>query len=158
MFHDQHLARLSDLCKRHYVDQPHLMRALFQRKIRGGDMTETRTKNPKFVAVGLRIGKKRRDKGLSQVQLALELGVSLGLVGQYEVGTTGPTIKRLEALAMVLGTTVEWLLTGNDPDELIRAQTVREKEGLSLIRKLPADKQDSALAMLRGLASDNTEP
>lgn len=47
---------------------------------------------------------------------------------------------------------MDWLLTGNEPEEQRRAQTIVEAEALALIRGMAPDKQASAMAMLRGLA------
>ncbi len=80
------------------------------------------------------------------------IGVTKGAVGQYEIGFTSPRQHRLERLADVLNVTIEWLLTGDDPDEKVRAQTVNEQAALRLIRALPVEKQTAALAMLQGLA------
>lgn len=85
------------------------------------------------------------------------LGVTKGAVGQYEIGLATPRPKRFERLAEVLGVTVEWLLTGNEPEQKVRAQTVNELAALELLRAIPHDKQGSALAMLQGLAGAMTK-
>lgn len=113
---------------------------------------------PKAIEIGARIAAARHRKGLSQRQLSQLIGVTLGAVGQYETGATIPRPERFEAIARVCEVKAEWLLTGDDPDELRRAQTENEQEALRLIRKMPFDKQESALAMLAGLAASAPEP
>lgn len=94
---------------------------------------------------------------LSQQQLATMLGVSKGAVGQYEVGLATPRPKRFERIAEVLGVTVEWLLTGNEAEEKVRAQTTNELVALELLRAIPHDRQAAAIAMLQGLAATITK-
>ena len=52
----------------------------------------------------------RKQRGLTQVQLADKVGVTQSLIGQYERGLKRPAIDRLQALAAALGITVPWLL------------------------------------------------
>jgi transcriptional regulator with XRE-family HTH domain len=113
--------------------------------------------SPKAILIGRRIATKRELTGLSQQQLADMLGVSKGAVGQYEVGLTTPRPKRFERIAEVLGVTVEWLLTGNDAEEKVRAQTTNEMAALELLRAIPHEKQAAAIAMLQGLAATVTK-
>lgn len=54
---------------------------------------------------------------------------------------------------MALGTTTTWLLTGNEPDELARAQTKNELELLTLLREVPMDQHAILLAALKGMAA-----
>lgn len=110
-------------------------------------------RNPKAIAVGRRIAIAREQKGYSQVTLAAMVGVTDGAIAQYETGRNLPKLSRLERIAVALDVSPEWLLTGNEPDELVRAQTKTEAEMLRLIRALPAEQQDLALAMLEGLAA-----
>lgn len=111
----------------------------------------------KALALGKRIGDARRRLELSQDVIARQLGVSKGAVGQYEIGYTSPRLPKLHKLAEILGVTVEWLLTGDDPDEKVKAQTVAEQEALQLMRAIPAEQQDAALAMLKALGMVRTK-
>lgn len=107
---------------------------------------------PKALAVGKRIAEARNKVGLSQAALAGKVGVTLGAIGQYEIGRNLPRLKRLEAIAEVLGVTTGWLLTGDEPDEQVRAQTANEAEALRIVRDLPEDQQETALAVLKAMA------
>lgn len=59
-----------------------------------------------------RIAALRRQKGLSQAQLAKQLGVSPSAVGMYEQGRREPSADTLVALSEVFGVSVDFLLTG----------------------------------------------
>lgn len=111
----------------------------------------------KALALGKRIGDARRRLELSQDVIARQLDVSKGAVGQYDIGYTSPRLPKLHKLAEILGVTVEWLLTGDDPDEKVKAQTVAEQEALQLMRAIPAEQQDAALAMLKALGMVRTK-
>lgn len=116
------------------------------------DMTKNRTPpTPKAIALGRRIALARAKIDMSQDTLARLVGVSKGAIGQYEIGLSTPRAPKFERLAGALGVTVEWLLTGDEPDEKARAQTQNELAALQLIRALPVDQQAAALAMLQGL-------
>lgn len=106
----------------------------------------------KAIALGHRIACAREQKGYTQPELAAMIAVSAGAVGQYEVGITAPRLKNLEKIALALEVSLEWLLTGDDPDELVRAQTVHEKLVLSSMRTIPADQQATAVAILDAFA------
>lgn len=109
--------------------------------------------NPRALAIGRRIEAARNKSSLSQQQLAKLVGVSRGAVGQYEIGYTSPRYAVLEAIASVTNVSVEWLLTGDEPDELVKAQTQLEVEALRLLRALGASDQQATLAMMSSLAA-----
>lgn len=67
------------------------------------------------MTVGERIGALRTEKGLSQGQLADELGVSRQAVSKWENDKTSPDTRNLIQIAEVLDTEVEYLATGIHP-------------------------------------------
>ncbi len=109
--------------------------------------------SPKALAIGHRMKLARENAGVSQPRLANLVGVTKGAVGQYETGRAIPRPERLEAIAAVLNVSVEWLLTGDEPDELVKAQTSAELELLRLLRTIPANEHDTALAVLAAMAA-----
>jgi transcriptional regulator with XRE-family HTH domain len=112
-----------------------------------------RQKDPRTEAVGLRIREARDKKGLSQHALALHLGITAGAVGQWELGYALPTMHHFDELPAILDVSREWLLTGKDASEAIKAQTKSEETILRLSRSLSGDQQATLIAMLHGLAS-----
>jgi len=113
--------------------------------------------DPRAVIIGQRIRTKRELLGFTTEELGAMIGVTRNAVTQYETGRATPKPKRFEALAVALGTTTTWLLTGNEPDELARAQTKNELEILQMLRTLPLDRQQIVLDMLRGLADSKSK-
>jgi transcriptional regulator with XRE-family HTH domain len=114
--------------------------------------------NAKAIQIGRRIATAREKLRMSQDEMARMLKVSKGAVGQWEIAYTLPRPARMKRLADVLGVSMEWLLTGDEPEEKVRAQTVTELAVLQIVRSLPPEKQAAALAMLRGLAATVTTP
>lgn len=109
-------------------------------------------RDPKKVAFGKRVRTLREQKGFTQAELASMVGVTENAITQYESGRASPRPYRIEALAQMLGVTATFLLTGNEPDQLVRAQTSPELEALEIIRDIPLEQQPAALAALRGIA------
>lgn len=61
------------------------------------------------------ISTKRKEKGLTQIQLAEILNVSNRTVSKWENGDGFPDVTLLPAIAEALGITIDELLTGNAP-------------------------------------------
>lgn len=67
------------------------------------------------MTVGERIISLRKNKGISQVQLANELGISRQAVSRWENDQNVPDMRNFIQLAEILDTEVEYLTTGNHP-------------------------------------------
>ncbi|RCL04682.1 hypothetical protein BJI49_12635 [Acetobacter pasteurianus] len=106
---------------------------------------------PKAIAMGRRMRTQRELLGFTQAKLASIIGVSENAITQYESGRSSPRRERLAALAQALGKSIGWLLTGNEPEEEVKAQTVAEKDILKAVRDLPPEQQDFILKMVQGL-------
>lgn len=106
---------------------------------------------PKAIAMGARIRTQREHLGFTQAKLALMIGVSENAITQYETGRSSPRRERVGALAAALGKSIGWLLTGDEPEEEVKAQTNAERNVLSAMRELPPDQQDFIVKMIQGL-------
>src|SRR5271169_4143623 len=81
--------------------------------------------------IGTRIRATRRDRGLTQDDLADQVGVSRSAVAQWETGRTGQVTGNLSRIADALGVNVEYLMYGDDK----RASgEVRQGDELALVR------------------------
>ncbi len=116
------------------------------------DMKTTSRITDRNLVIGRRIAAARRNSGLSQSALATMLSLSPGAVTQWETGRAMPTPEKFQHLAEALGVEASWLLTGDEPDEIRRAQTVNEAEALRLIRQMMPGEQSRALQVLEALA------
>ena len=87
-------------------------------------------------SIGNRISKYRKEKGLTQEELANHMGVSPQAVSKWENDQTCPDISALPKLAQLFGVTVDELLSG--------------KEELPAVRVLPpAERKDPKDMLLR---------
>ena len=68
----------------------------------------------------------RKEKGLTQPQLAEKIGVHVAQVRRYEAGTSQPTLDVIRAIAVALGISADELLFAKDergPDASLKLQT-----------------------------------
>ena len=77
----------------------------------------------KMEKVGNFIRKKRKDKNLTQKELAKELGVSDKAISKWERGICCPDISLLKELSSILGVSVNELLSGEDIEKLEKEKT-----------------------------------
>lgn len=61
-----------------------------------------------------RLYQMRRERGLSQEDLANKVGVSRQAVQKWESGTSQPTLEKLTALARYFDVTLDWLVNGEE--------------------------------------------
>jgi transcriptional regulator with XRE-family HTH domain len=66
------------------------------------------------IDIGTRIKALRREKGISQDDLAQRVGVSRSAVAQWETGRTGQVTGNLSRIAGALDASVEFLVYGDD--------------------------------------------
>src|SRR5260370_23393577 len=92
--------------------------------------------------IGTRIRTVRRERGLTQDELADQVGVSRSAVAQWETGRTGQVTGNLSRIAGVLEVNVEYLMHGDDKHAV---GEVRQGDELALLRlyreRDPADRQ-----------------
>ena len=101
--------------------------------------------------IGERITALRKEKNISQTELASRLGVSRQAVSKWEQGSSSPDTNKLIQLAELFDTEVEYLATGIHPEpksvvlnvvetvERVQVQ-VQEKVVVRHIRRKPVKK------------------
>lgn len=105
--------------------------------------------------LGPRIAALRREAGLSQAELAQQLGVSPSAVGMYEQGRREPSMDMLVQLARIFQVSTDFLLTGSatsvpETDRLNRAMSdilCMVDARLDQRGKRPFSKQELAVLM-----------
>lgn len=80
---------------------------------------------------GLRMRQLRQDRGLSQVALAQRLGVSKETVYRYESNIQTPSLERVKQLAVILRTSVDYLL-GLDDAYTVRLPNMTDEQRTTL--------------------------
>jgi len=94
--------------------------------------------------IGKRIAALRRDKGLTQEELAQQLGVSGQAVSKWENDQTCPDISLLPQLAQLLGVTVDELLSG-------------KQENAPLVQVLPQEQRKELKDMMLRIVVDSAQ-
>lgn len=93
--------------------------------------------------IGSRIAKFRKLKGLTQEELANQLGVSSQAVSKWENDASCPDISLLPQLCRVLGVTTDELLTGkNDEVKLVPVEQRKSLDELTLRVKVDSAQGD----------------
>ena len=80
--------------------------------------------------VGERIRTRREELGLTQAQLADELGVTHQHVSEIESGASAPSLDLLVRVARRLGDSTDFLLTGENPLVMDAEGGIRADAGL----------------------------
>lgn len=67
--------------------------------------------------IGIRIRKLRRERDLTQAELAARLGINKQNVSRYESGRVEPRRNMLDKFATALGVSLDELLGSSEPEE-----------------------------------------
>ena len=95
------------------------------------------------MTIGKRIAHLRKEKGLTQEELAQHMGISPQAVSKWENDQTCPDISALPKLARLFGVTVDELLEG--------------KEALPAVRVLPPEQRKDIKDMLLRITVDSAQ-
>ena len=71
--------------------------------------------------IGPRIAALRRERGMSQAELAADIQVSPSALGMYEQGRREPAMETVVAMAKIYGVTTDYLLTGKPAGPEVQA-------------------------------------
>jgi hypothetical protein len=103
-------------------------------------------------AIGTRIRALRREKGITQDELADSVGVSRSAVAQWETGRAGQITGNLSRIADVLEINVEYLMYGDDKQAPGEARQGDEMAILRLYRECAPEDRAILLQTARRLA------
>jgi len=84
--------------------------------------------------LGKRIQQLRKEKGLSQTELAGQIGVSYAQLSRYEIKDAQPPAEVLNKMADALDTSVDFLINGNTTEKA--QSTLRDAELLKQFREI----------------------
>ena len=95
------------------------------------------------MTIGKRIAALRKEKGLTQEELATHMGVSPQAVSKWENDQTCPDISALPKLARLLGVTVHELLEGKEETPAVRVLPPAERKDLKdMMLRVTVDSAD----------------
>lgn len=95
-------------------------------------------------SIGTRIKQRRKELGLTQVQIKQETGISSGNMSEIENGNKLPSTPALISLSAILDCSIDWMLKGEIPKrENVFLSEERELKLLEGFRELSeADKEE----------------
>lgn len=100
-----------------------------------------------YEALGARIAEARKAKGMTQVELAEELGVAQQTLAHYEVGRVRVPASLLPQIARALAVTVEELIGEQSPPSK-RGPVPRLLQQIERIQRLPKSRQRFVMEMI----------
>jgi transcriptional regulator with XRE-family HTH domain len=112
--------------------------------------TMTQDEKAFFKALGTRIAARRKDSGITQVQLAETMSVSQQTVASWEVGRRGVPVSVLPALARALSVSVETLI-GEKSTPAKRGPAPQLQQKIERLSRLSPAKQRVVMEMLDGV-------
>ncbi|MCH2197108.1 helix-turn-helix transcriptional regulator [Kordia sp.] len=101
---------------------------------------------------GKRLRDCRKEKGLSQNEVAKLLNTNHSVIGKYERDDVNPSIDAVKRLAELLDTTVAYLVGEADTDELFKDADMLRR--LKDINQLPIQDKNAILYNLDALIRD----
>lgn len=110
--------------------------------------------------LGERIISLRKERSISQTELARRLNVSRQAVSKWEQGTSSPDTAKLIQLAEILETEVEYLATGIRPEpksvvlnvvETVEKEKVVVREVIRHVKRRPVKKNPIDYGLVGGL-------
>ncbi len=101
-----------------------------------------------FMELGSRLAQRRKEAGLTQVQLAEALGISQQMVASYEVGRRRIPVSMLPVLAQALKVQIDALLGGTAKAPSRRGPASQLQRSIERISELPRPKQRFVIEML----------
>ena len=104
--------------------------------------------------IGRRVRAARQDRGLTQNELASQVGVSRSAVAQWETGRAGQVTGNLSRIASVLEVNVEYLMYGDDKRAVGEVRQGDELALLRLYRECQPEDRQMLLRTARRLARD----
>ncbi|RMH87484.1 XRE family transcriptional regulator [Lysobacter pythonis] len=113
-----------------------------------------------FIALGQRIAQQRKACGITQVQLAEQLGVSQQAMNSFEKGRRRVPVSLLPVIAQALDTTLDALVADNAPPAMKSAPKKRGpqkkiRQQLEQIEALPVAKQRVVSQMIDAMLQAN---
>jgi transcriptional regulator with XRE-family HTH domain len=98
-------------------------------------------------AVGVRLRTFRKQRHWTQKELAAKLDVGFSMLNKYEGGWTAPSLDKLVDLANIFETSVDFLLTGKEPDSR-PLQNRQLLERFRVLETLDVEDQDTVINLV----------
>ena len=101
-----------------------------------------------MIGIGKRIQTRRKELGLSQINIYEQCDITSGALSKIENGKTTPSIVVFYKLSQVLECDMNWLATGTSSRMQNSNICILEENLLNGFRELPADEQEELVGLL----------
>jgi len=98
-----------------------------------------------------KITKLKKQKKMSQIELAKITGISRDAISKYERGDVTPSVDYAKKIADALGVTIDYLVNDNDDEEILDNETVKR---IKEIQQLPEIEKNKILSVVDALIRD----
>lgn len=107
-----------------------------------------------------RIRELRIEKGITQIKLSTDLGVTQETISAYETGKNLPSTANLLKLSRIFSASVDYILMQSPIRTPIDTSTMvnDERRLLTYYRMLSTIQKEKALSYLQGLCDNNNTP
>ena len=100
---------------------------------------------------GEKITKLKKDRKISQIELANTTGISRDAISKYERGDVSPSVEYAKRIANALGVSLDYLVSDNEQEDDLDPEAVkRVKE----IQTLPDSEKDKIFSVIDALIRD----
>jgi transcriptional regulator with XRE-family HTH domain len=93
----------------------------------------------------------RKQKNISQVELAEKTSISRDGISKYERGDIIPSVEYAKRIADVLGVSLDYLVSEDAKDEALDKEAVKR---IKDIQKLPEQEKEKVLSVIDALIRD----
>lgn len=101
------------------------------------------------ISIGMRIKQRRKDLGLTQIQIKQETGISSGNMSEIENGSKLPSTPALISLSKALNCSIDWMLKGeSENNENLFLSDERETSLITGFRELLDEDKDELIEIL----------
>jgi transcriptional regulator with XRE-family HTH domain len=101
--------------------------------------------------LGDKITMLRKQKNISQVELAEKTGISRDGISKYERGDIVPSVEYAKRMADALGVSLDFLVSEDAREEALDKEAVKR---IRDIQKLPDEEKDKVLSVIDALIRD----
>lgn len=102
------------------------------------------------ISIGTRIKQRRKELGLTQIQIKQKTGISSGNLSDIENGNKLPSTPALISLSTVLDCSIDWILKGVTlKSESVILSNERESLVITGFRELPEEEKNELIEILQ---------
>lgn len=98
-------------------------------------------------AFGRRLKELRKQNKWTQKELAAKLDIRFGQLNKYECGLNAPPLEKLMQMSALLNVTVDFLLTGENPDDTPLHNT-RLLERFKVLQGFDSEDQETVIKLI----------